>query len=59
MQTNEKINGAQKMQTLPMVHSGPHALEVTNLNAVTVVPQLSKCLNLRWFGGIKLMIQMI
>ena len=29
-----KNNGVQKTQTLPLVHCGPHALEVTNLNAV-------------------------
>ena len=27
-------NGAQKTQTLPIVHCGSHALEVTNLNTV-------------------------
>ena len=30
----KKNNGVQKTQTLPMVHCGPHTLEVTNVNAM-------------------------
>ena len=31
---SRKVNGVQQTQTLPMVHSGLHALEITNFNVV-------------------------